>query len=241
MFTGSGFGAFAAPRNDQGSELAPRFHQLTVAEIRRETQDAVSLSFALPKKLVKAYRFEPGQYLTLRADFAGEEVRRSYSICAGLDDGELRIAVKRVEGGLFSTWVNETLAIGDKLDVIIPMGRFTVPLEPQAARSFVAVACGSGITPVLSLAKSILAREPQSRFVLLYGNRTSRGIMFAEELGRLKDRHLGRFAVTHVLSREAQDVPLLHGRLDGERIGALLRPSPRRARSITPFCAARWR
>jgi ring-1,2-phenylacetyl-CoA epoxidase subunit PaaE len=204
---------------------APHFHRLTVADLRRETKDAVSIAFAVPPELASAYVFEPGQYLTLRAALQGEEERRSYSICSGLDDGELRVAVKKVDGGLFSTHVNEALKPGDTLEVMTPMGRFTVPLDPQAAHAYVGIACGSGITPVMSHIKSILSREKKSRFVLLYGNRSSRDIMFKDALEDLKDRHLGRLAVHHVLSREAQDLPLLHGRLDGERITALVRAS----------------
>jgi ring-1,2-phenylacetyl-CoA epoxidase subunit PaaE len=204
---------------------APHFHRLTVAALRRETKDAVSIAFAVPPELASAYVFEPGQYLTLRAPLQGEEERRSYSICSGLDDGELRVAVKKVDGGLFSTHVNEALKPGDAIEVMTPMGRFTAPLDPQAAHAYLGIACGSGITPVMSHIKSILSREKQSRFVLLYGNRSSRDIMFKDALEDLKDCHLGRLAVHHVLSREAQDLPLLHGRLDAERITALVRAS----------------
>ncbi len=204
---------------------APHFHPLTVADLRRETKDAVSLAFSVPRELAGAYAFEPGQYLTLRAALQGQDERRSYSICSGLDDGELRVAVKKVDGGLFSTHVNEALKAGDTIEVMTPMGRFTAPLDPQAAHVYLGVACGSGITPVMSHIKSILSREEKSRFVLVYGNRSSRDIMFKDALEDLKDRHLGRLAVHHVLSREAQDLPLLHGRLDAERIKTLVRAS----------------
>ena len=204
---------------------APRFHKLTVAEIRRETDDAVSLAFAVPAKLKRAYAFLPGQYLTLRAMLGGEDIRRSYSICSGLDDGELRVVVKRVAGGVFSSFVNDSLKPGDAIDVMTPAGQFTLP-PPDGARTIVAVACGSGITPVMSHLKTMLEQEPQSRFVLLYGNRTGRDIIFAETLAGLKDRYLGRFSLTHVLSREMQDLPVLHGRLDRERIELLLRGVP---------------
>src|SRR5665213_2270524 len=190
---------------------APRFHRLAVGDKRQETADAVSLAFAVPERLARAYRFRPGQYLTLRATIDGEDIRRSYSICSGLDDylrgGELRIVVKRVAGGVFSNHV---------------AGR----LKPGGARTLAAVACGSGITPVMSLIKTILARENGSRFVLLYGNRTGRDIIFAEALAGLKDRHLARLSVAHVLSREMQDVPALQGRLDRARIALLLRGAP---------------
>src|SRR5919199_3400311 len=176
--------------------MTPHFHRLAVAEVRRGT---------------------------LRAELDGEELRRSYSICSGLDDGELRVAVKRLEGGRFSSFVNEALRPGDALDVMTPMGRFGLAPDPAAARTHVGLACGSGITPVLSLVKSMLSREPGSRFFLFYGNRTSQSIMFREALEELKDRHLDRLSVFHVLSREAQDIPVLNGRLDGAKISLLLR------------------
>lgn len=198
------------------------FHALTVREIRRETEDSVSIAFAVPDRLAATFRFAPGQYLTLRCFLDGAELRRPYSICAGLDDGELRIAVRLLEGGRFSGFVRERLRAGERLEVMPPMGRFTVPLAPEAARGFLAIAAGSGITPVLSLLKTILAREPKSRFVLLYGNRTARSIMFRDALQDLKDRHLDRLTVLHVLSREPQPVPLLSGRIDRERIAAVL-------------------
>ncbi|HEV2185742.1 MAG TPA: FAD-binding oxidoreductase, partial [Stellaceae bacterium] len=197
--------------------VAPRFHRLTIADLRRETDDAVSLAFAVPAPLERAYRFLPGQYLTLRAQIAGEDIRRSYSICSGLDDGELRVVVKRVVVGVFSNFVHDELRRGGEIDVMTPAGQFILP-PPDGPRTIVAAACGSGITPVMSHLRTVLAREPASRFVLLYGNRTGRDIIFAEELAGLKDRHLGRFSLTHVLSREMQDLPVLHGRLDRARI-----------------------
>jgi len=198
-----------------------RFHALTVKDVRRETPDAVSIAFELPADAAEAYRFRPGQYLTLRRDFDGVEARRSYSICSGLDDGELRIAVKKVPGGLFSCFANDNLAPGMTLDVMTPDGRFTADPEPEAAHDYVAFAAGSGITPVLSIVRTILMREPKSRFTLFYGNRDRNAVIFREELEDLKDRYLERFTLIHLLSREAQDVALLHGRLDGERIKAL--------------------
>lgn len=219
----------ANPATAEPAAAAPRFHRLVVADRRQETDDAVSLAFAVPARLERAYRFEPGQYLTLRAEIGGAELRRSYSICSGLDDylqaGELRVAVKRVPGGAFTQFVHERLRPGDVIDVMTPAGGFTLP--PAAGpRLVVAVAAGSGITPVMSHLRTLLAREPASRFVLLYGNRTGRDIIFAEALAALKDRHLGRLSVSHVLSREGQDVPALHGRLDAARIAALLRGTP---------------
>jgi ring-1,2-phenylacetyl-CoA epoxidase subunit PaaE len=202
---------------------APRFHRLTVDDLRRESVDAISMTFAIPKDLAEDYRFAPGQYLTLRATLDGEEVRRSYSICSGPDDGELRIAVKRVDGGAFSSWASEELKHGDALDVMTPTGRFGVAPVPDHARIHVGFAAGSGITPVLSIAKGVLAREPGSRFFLFYGNRATDNIMFLEALEELKDRFIDRLSIFHVISGEEQDIPILHGRLDGDKVRVLLR------------------
>ncbi|MDI4235361.1 phenylacetate-CoA oxygenase/reductase subunit PaaK [Bradyrhizobium sp. Arg237L] len=203
--------------------LAPRFHRLAVHDLRRETADAISMTFAIPKELASDYSFAPGQYLTLRTMLDGEEVRRSYSICSGPDDGELRIAVKKVDGGAFSNWAAEDLKTGDELDVMTPTGRFGVAPAPEEARIYVGFAAGSGITPILSIIKGVLAREPQSRFFLFYGNRSTSGMLFLEELEELKDRFMQRFSLFHVISGEEQDIPILHGRLDGEKVRVLLR------------------
>src|SRR5436305_555681 len=202
---------------------APRFHRLAISELRRETADAVSLTFAIPRELQDEYRFAPGQYLTLRANMDGEEVRRSYSICSGPDDGELRIAVKKVDGGAVSNWAADELKPGDHLEVMTPTGRFGVAPAPGAARVYVGFAAGSGITPILSIVKGVLAREPDSRFFLFYGNRSSGGMLFRETLEELKDRFMQRLSVFHVISGEEQDIPILHGRLDGEKARLLLR------------------
>ena len=203
--------------------MTPQFHRLTVAEVRRETPDSVSIRFAVPPALAEAYRFLPGQHVTVKLRLGGEEVRRSYSICSGLDEGELRIAVKRQEGGAFSSYANERLRPGNALEVMTPTGHFTAPLDPGAARLYLGIAAGSGITPLLSIIKTVLAREPESRFFLLYGNRTTQSIMFREALEALKDRFLDRLSVTHVLSREAQDLPALGGRIDAEKLTLFLR------------------
>ena len=202
---------------------APRFHRLAVSDIRRETSDAVSMTFAIPGDLAEAYRFASGQYLTLRTMLGGEEVRRSYSICSGPDDGEIRIAVKRVDGGAFSNFVTDELKHGDMLDVMTPTGRFGVTPAPGQARIHAGFAAGSGITPILSIAKSVLAREPGSRFFLIYGNRSSEGMLFRAELDELKDRFIERLSVFHVISGEEQDIPILYGRLDREKVRVLLR------------------
>ena len=203
--------------------LTPRFHRLAVNDLRREASDAVSMTFAIPPELTGDYHFAPGQYLTLRTTMDGEEVRRSYSICSGPDDGELRIAVKKVDGGAFSNWAADELKSGDQLDVMTPTGRFGIAHAPDQARTYVGFAAGSGITPILSIVKGVLAREPDSRFFLFYGNRSAGSMLFREALEELKDRFLQRFSVFHVISGEEQDIPILHGRLDGEKVRVLLR------------------
>ncbi len=196
----------------------PRFHELAVAEIRKETPECVSLRLDLPEGLRETFAFTQGQHLILKATVDGQELRRTYSICAGVGEGELRIAVKRQPGGRFSTFVNERLRVGDRLLVMPPAGRFFTPLDPEAARLYVAFAAGSGITPVLSILKTVLAREPKSRFVLVYGNRTAGDILFREELFDLKNRYLDRLGLHLVLSAEAEDVSLLAGRIDPDRV-----------------------
>src|ERR1700733_1246518 len=205
------------------SATIPRLHRLAVNDLRRESSDAVSLTFTIPQELADDYPFAPGQYLTLRTTMASEEVRRSYSICSGPDDGELRIAVKKVDGGAFSSWAADELKKGDELDVMTPTGRFGVAAAPGEARVYVGFAAGSGITPILSLVKGVLAREPDSRFFLFYGNRSTGGMLFREALEELKDRYIERLSVFHVISGEEQDLPILHGRLDGEKVRVLLR------------------
>jgi ring-1,2-phenylacetyl-CoA epoxidase subunit PaaE len=194
-----------------------RFHALTIADIRRETPDSVSIRFAVPEALKADFAFQPGQYLTLRAMIDGEDIRRSYSICSGLAEGTLRVGIKRVAGGAFSTYAKENLKPGDRLDVMPPDGRFTPKLDRPGLHTL-GIAAGSGITPILSIAKTLLARDDAARFTLVYGNQTSQSVMFAEEIEDLKNRHLGRFTVVHILSREAQDVPVLSGRITEARL-----------------------
>lgn len=199
------------------------FHKLKVSDLRRETPDAVSIAFDVPESLREAYRFHPGQHLTLKISERGKELRRSYSICAGMDDGELRIAVKKVDGGSVSSWVNEKLRKGDEIEVMTPQGRFGVAPAPDEERSYLAIAAGSGITPIHSMIRTMLTREPKSRFILIYGNRNARSIIFKDQLEDLKDRFLDRLVVHHVLSREPQEIALLSGRLDKEKITSLLK------------------
>lgn len=202
--------------------MTPKFHTLKVTEVRRETADAVSLCFDVPAELADDYRFVQGQHLTLKASVGGEALRRSYSICAGVDDGELRVAIKKVPGGRFSTWAQDAIRVGDAFEVMTPEGRFHVPLDAAQARHYVAFAAGSGITPILSLIKTTLRAEPHSRFTLVYGNRRQNGVMFAEALEDLKNRYLSRFALFNLFSREEQEVPLFNGRLDRAKVAAFL-------------------
>ncbi|TYD00179.1 phenylacetate-CoA oxygenase/reductase subunit PaaK [Arthrobacter echini] len=203
------------------------FHSLTVREVRRLTDDAVEVTLDVPVELQGTYDYLPGQYVALRTtlDIDGEpkEVRRSYSICADPRPGELRVAVKRDLGGVFSTWANESLKPGDTLEAMSPLGQFTPRTTPgDQAVSLVAVAAGSGITPVISIARSMLAAGPNVRFDLVYANKAAMDVMFLEELADLKDRYPSRFAVHHVLSREQRISPLLSGRIDAEKLEKLL-------------------
>ena len=199
-----------------------KFHPLRVAEVVRETRDAVALTFAVPPALEDAFRFVQGQHLTLRADVAGEDLRRSYSICSAVQDGKLRIAVKKAPGGVFSTWVNDEVRPGQVIEVMPPMGHFNVPLATGNRKHYLGFAAGSGITPLLSIIKTTLVAEPLSRFTLFFGNRSSAAVMFREELSDLKDRFLARFNLVYVMSREPQDIALLNGRIDEQKADALL-------------------
>jgi ring-1,2-phenylacetyl-CoA epoxidase subunit PaaE len=205
----------------------PMFHRLAVVDVERLTDDAVAVTFDVPVALRELFAFRAGQHLTVRRRAeSGEEIRRSYSISSTparlRDDGELRVGIKRVVGGAFSTYALSGLAPGDEVDVLPPLGHFTTAFAPERVRHYAAIAAGSGITPVLSLAATALASEPGSRVTLVYGNRAAASVMFAEELADLKDRHRERLHVIHVLSREAQESALLSGRLDEARIGAIL-------------------
>ena len=200
-----------------------RFFPLEVSEVRRDTRDAVVVTLEPRAEDRGAFDFIQGQYLTFRRSFDGEEVRRSYSICAGLDDDCLRVGIKRVEGGCFSTWANEELKEGETLEAMPPMGAFHTALEPDKEKYYLGFAGGSGITPVLSIIKTVLAREPKSRFTLLYANRSINSIMFREEIEDLKNTYLGRFSVIHVLENEAQEIDLFTGRIDAEKCEALFK------------------
>jgi ring-1,2-phenylacetyl-CoA epoxidase subunit PaaE len=202
------------------------FHDLQVTAVERLTEQAVALTFAVPEELRADFDFEPGQHLTLRAEIDGEDVRRSYSICMSRAEsrrrGEVRVATARVPGGVMSAWLNDHVAVGDTISVMTPMGGFTCATDPRATRHHVAVAAGSGITPVLSLLATALEEEPGSRATLVFGNRRTDSIMFLEELMGLKNLYAGRFTLVNVLSREAQDVELFHGRIDRARFEQFL-------------------
>lgn len=197
------------------------FHPLTVAAVHRETDDCVSITLEVPGHLQETFAFKQGQSLTVRTTLNGQELRRNYSICSSPLEGLLRIAVKKVAGGLFSTWANEQLKTGDTLEAMPPVGRFHTELDAAQARNYVAFAAGSGITPILSLIKTTLYTEPRSSFTLVYGNRSRNSIIFREELEALKDRFLQRFRIYHILSREVMDSPLNNGRIDREKTNFL--------------------
>ncbi|MBY0568229.1 MAG: phenylacetate-CoA oxygenase/reductase subunit PaaK [Hyphomonadaceae bacterium] len=198
------------------------FHKLRVAEVKRETPDAVSVRFELPDNLRERFAFKAGQHLTFRREFNGEEVRRNYSVCVSPSEGVLKIGVKKIAGGAFSSWVNDELKAGDELEVMAPHGAFCWSFDSSARREYVAFAGGSGITPILSLLKTALAMEPHSRFTLFYGNRNSMGVMFLEEIAGLKDRYIDRLSVYHFLEDEEEEIELFNGRLDRAKTETLL-------------------
>jgi ring-1,2-phenylacetyl-CoA epoxidase subunit PaaE len=194
-------------------------HPLRVSAIDELTEDAVAITFEVPAELRDDYAFVHGQHVSVRGS---DDVRRSFSICTPPSSGVLRIGVKRLPGGAFSDGIVGSLQVGDSLEVMTPAGRFTTDLDPTAAKRYVAVAAGSGITPVLSIMAAVLEGEPGARVTLVYANRTSRSVMFLDEVHDLKDRFPGRFQILHVLSREQQDVELLSGRLDADRFRAIV-------------------
>lgn len=204
----------------------PQFHLLPVVAVERLTDRAVAISFDIPDELRTTFRFQPGQHLTLRAQLDGPDVRRSYSICLSRAQaeasGRLRIASNEVDGGAMSRWLNRVVAVGDRIEVLAPLGEFVCPTSPDASRRVVAVAAGSGITPVISLVRSVLEDEPRSRVTLVFGNRTPESTMFAAELTSLAERYADRFDLVQVFSRKPVADPLLAGRIDGERLTRIL-------------------
>jgi ring-1,2-phenylacetyl-CoA epoxidase subunit PaaE len=198
------------------------FHPLRVRHVLPDTTEAVVVSFDVPEPLREVFSFTQGQYLTLRTEIDGQDLRRSYSICAGVDDGELRVGVRKVNGGVFSNWINAHLKPGDVISVMAPQGRFFVPIEPGARRHHVGIAGGSGVTPILSTMKTVLSREPLSNFTLIYGNRALKSTMFKEEIEDLKNRYLTRLVLHHVFSDEHTDSPLNMGVMNRAKIGEFL-------------------
>ncbi|QTX06176.1 phenylacetate-CoA oxygenase/reductase subunit PaaK [Agromyces archimandritae] len=199
-----------------------RFHELEVAEVRRLTEQSIEVTFAVPDELAGDYDYLPGQYVALRREIDGQELRRSYSICRPPRRGSVSVAIKRDLGGRFSTWANDELAAGDRIDVMSPQGTFTTALADLDHRHIVGIAAGSGITPLMSLAHTVLAGSDTSRFTLVYTNRSTLDVMFLEELADLKDRYPARLALHHVLSREQRSAPILSGRIDEEKLRTML-------------------
>jgi len=201
----------------------PLFHPLRVRRIEPDTAEAVIVTFEVPTDLRDVFGFTQGQYLTLRREVEGQDLRRSYSICAGVDDGELRVGVRKVNGGVFSNWINERLLPGDTIHVMAPQGRFFVPIDRVAHRQYLGIAGGSGITPILSIMKTVLGREPHARFTLIYGNRALKSTMFKEEIEDLENKYLTRLVLHHVFSDEHTDAPINHGLMNRDKIGEFLR------------------
>lgn len=193
------------------------FHLLQVKKVEKETDDCVVINFHIPNELKEVFLFKQGQNITVRKEINGVEVRRNYSICTSPLDAELKVAVKKTEGGLFSTYANEDLKSGDYLEVMPPTGNFYTELNPSQQKNYVAFAAGSGITPILSIIKTTLQVESKSSFTLVYGNRTKNNIIFKEDLDALKDKYMDRFRIYHVLSREITDAAINSGRLDREK------------------------
>jgi ring-1,2-phenylacetyl-CoA epoxidase subunit PaaE len=199
---------------------ALKFYPLKVKDVRPETADCVSVSLEVPGELAEKFRFAPGQYLTFRRHFDDAEVRRSYSICASPKDGELRVAIKKVEEGKFSTYAHGELKEGDVLDVMPPLGNFTIKNKEAKHKEYLAFAAGSGITPIMSIMKSVLEDEPNSSFTLIYGNRSKNSIIFREAIEALKNKYMLRLRIYHILSREYMEIPLFSGRIDAAKCEA---------------------
>lgn len=199
-----------------------KFHSLEVAAIVPETPDAKRIRFAVPADLRELYRYREGQHLTLRKKINGEELRRCYSICSAVDEDDLSVVVRRVPGGRFSGYVAEHLAVGERIDVLPPLGHFNLPPAGEGPEHFVAFAAGAGITPVMSILKTALGSRPESRFTLFYGNRTAESTIFRDALSDLKNRYMERFAFYHFLSRQELGMPFFRGRLDGDKVTAIL-------------------
>ena len=202
--------------------MSTAFYPLKILDVARETDDAIALTLTSEAGVADQFSFKPGQHLIFRADIDGEDIRRNYSLCVAPDEGTLKVAIKKIHGGLFSNWAADTLIKDGTIEAMTPRGHFTWDFRSDESGHYLAFAAGSGITPILSLIKTGLATEPRSRFTLLYGNHSSSSIMFLEELSDLKDRYLDRLQVFHFLTAEFGDVDLFNGRLDEERISETL-------------------
>jgi ring-1,2-phenylacetyl-CoA epoxidase subunit PaaE len=201
--------------------VAAHFHQLQVKDIHRETAGCISIAFDIPRSLQQEFAFIQGQNITIKATVNGEEIRRSYSICSSPLEDELRIAVKKVADGKFSSWAHQSIVKGSLLSVLPPTGKFYTPLDAGNKKHYMAFAAGSGITPILSIIKTTLATEPDSHFTLVYGNKNRASIIFKEALEAVKNKFLHRFSVHHILSREKTDTPLSQGRIDAAKCEAI--------------------
>jgi ring-1,2-phenylacetyl-CoA epoxidase subunit PaaE len=201
--------------------MAVHFHPLKVKQVQRETQDCVVLTFEVPPHLAETFTFREGQNITIKANFNGEEQRRSYSLCTSPQEKEIKVAVKKVPSGLFSSYANEKIKAGDVLDVLPPVGKFNAKLEAGKMGEYLAIAAGSGITPVISIIKHTLETQPHSRFTLLYGNRSRSSIIFFEELEGLKNKYMQRFNLINILSREKTESPINNGRIDKDKLEEL--------------------
>ncbi|MBE0490414.1 MAG: phenylacetic acid degradation protein, partial [Halomonas sp.] len=197
------------------------FYTLRIADVQPETDTAIRVTFDIPEELKETFNFIQGQFLTLRARIEGEEVRRSYSICSGVNDGYLRVGIKRVKNGLFSNFANDHFKRGMEIDVMPPQGNFYTRLDPENAKRYMCIAAGSGITPILSIIKSVLDTEPESRVTLIYGNRRSNSVMFKDELSFVKNRHLDRFQWINIMNYEDQGADLFNGIIDNKKGYAL--------------------
>lgn len=201
--------------------MAVHFHSLKINDVRKETADCVSISFDIPAELVAEFQFREGQNITLKKTIAGEEVRRSYSICAAPHEKQLRVAIKKVDGGLFSQFANEGLKAGDELEVLPPTGKFNARINDALTGNYLAIAAGSGITPVISIIKHTLQFQPTSNFTLIYSNRNRSSIIFFEELEAIKNKYIRRFNFINILSREKTDADIFYGRIDENKLAAL--------------------
>lgn len=193
------------------------FYKIKVREIRKETPECVSIAFEIPEEQKDIFKFTHGQYITIRKEFNGEEIRRSYSLCTSPHDKDFRVAVKQMYDGIFSTFANKKLKVGDVLEVMPPLGKFTTPIDASSSKNYLGFAAGSGITPIISILKTVLFEEPNSSFTLFYGNKNVESVVFREELEALKNQYMGRLSLHYIMSREAIGSPLFKGHITGEK------------------------